>query len=264
MDSIYSKTHLRIRILGLGMAIMGCVWFFLNMRSAGLLFASWGFILLCCPHTYAVYQITRVILAILTIGSVFWVYYSLMLDPNRIMQIYFLISGVFYLGFFLYILKRDVKEAFNPPRRHRVILEASIRSKIKVIIRGIAFVILARGVYFSHLIGLIQGTRKVTSGIWGLPQELIELAISVILFWGLFFFRQNLGRRLVMVLGVGAVLDGLMSLGKIGQYGSPKFFVIISSALFYFFVIIFLLLPKTKALFDKAETSVGMPESAGK
>ncbi len=256
MDKTSLKTNAWIRLWGAGMALMGLIWHFLVPGASGLLFASFGAILFFCPHTYIIYQVTRVILIILVAGTFFGTYVAVALTPSRILQIYYPVAGLFYAAFLFFILQRNVRNAFNPPEpKPLLVLEAKDEKNFKFIIRLIALIILTQGVYFSPL-GEWITTQKVTqSTMFGLPHGVVEFILSLLFFWGLFFFRQNLGRRPVIFFTIFAIIYEVASIWRLAEQGSYQYTSRLVGALFNIFVIVFLFHPKTKAMFQRRNVS---------
>ncbi len=235
-----------IKIWGIGLILMGFSTRFAGVPFETLFFlVGYGFALIGGKRLYGIRMIGLCLSAILIFGCIRMAYIYGVVAPTPFRYYYFLVSTLFYIGLFTFLLMPDVKQVFgsSPPPKPLPILTQAEERKIRFWVRTVAVILIVEGVINSVFFDWLLNH--------GLPAEKPWYAApGIIAGGGLVFFRQNIGRRFGLFVCLAIWFGGIGTLAfgnQVSNLLGYSYSILIITIFFVAFL--FLLHPKTKAAF---------------
>lgn len=159
-----------------------------------IIISGYGAALVWGKRIYAIRILGLIFSAMWVVGTLVWTHYHTTVKPDFFQQIYFLISSLFYLGLFTFLLMPDVKDAFGPSPVAAVaspVLTIDEERRIKLWIRIVAIALISEALVGYFFFSWFRSH--------GLPSEgRVGTLLGVLGGLGLFTLRQNIGRRFAL------------------------------------------------------------------
>lgn len=216
-----------IKILGKGIVLQGFSMFLIQAPWDTItLTLACGLVLICGKRNQLIRTILICFIGFLVGATATWFFINTKLEPDRFRAIYFFISFFFDIGLFIFLLTPDVKASFGPSPlpKSLPLLTSQEERRIKFLTRVVAVGLLISWTYYRDFKLWFQNPSLI---------ETIGLTLSIVVSFSLFYFRENLGRKLALFLSALMLIDSCVSLTRLSSYSNFEYLRLIAIFIFY-------------------------------